>query len=397
MSEEKQQLTTSEAINEYYRLKDKYESGYYDKYVKPILKNNNTKKEKRIEYSRLPKPECINCKRNVGSIFSISLDNKEYLRKFVAKCGDLSDPCPLDIQINYSIREPFQNIIVDGFKNIEKIKLNIIKEKNNSLFFNNTTANIVHIFEKLTSELKSETENTGLVIETDILKNNNPAKASLLKKLIDEFGKGMIIPFKQMIQDFLDKNDELILNQAIKFYVEEMVPKLKEIQTLKYDVNFVEYDEDTNEYKLIQLPNSIENKEYWIEREDKVLKFIKGIKGNKQGPLQTKELGQQTKELGSRTKILGKKLQLQNATEALEDTIEFNTPIINTLIKKTKKSTLDNRPKTKKNRQIQFVEVEPEQQQQEQQQEQQQQQQEQQEQPEQPEQPEQNLLSNNKI
>ena len=42
-------LTPIESINEFYRLKDKYESGYYEKYVKPIIKSNKSKREKRVE------------------------------------------------------------------------------------------------------------------------------------------------------------------------------------------------------------------------------------------------------------------------------------------------------------------------------------------------------------
>ena len=52
---EKQTFTPNEAVNEYYRLKDKYETTYYEKYVKPIVKSNKSKLEKRVEFSRLPK------------------------------------------------------------------------------------------------------------------------------------------------------------------------------------------------------------------------------------------------------------------------------------------------------------------------------------------------------
>lgn len=279
MTEEKQTLTPIEAINEFYRLKDKYESEYYDKYVKPILKNKKSKREKRIEYSRLPKHACINCKRNVDTIFSITFNGDDYIRQFIAKCGDLSDPCPLDIQINYSFRNQIKKLVYTGMNEIEEIKLEIIKQKNSALFFDNK--NIVSVFEKLTEKLKNETESTGSAIETDILKNDNPEKKVLLNKTIDEFGKGFILPFKQMIQDYKNNNDELKMNQAIKFYIDEMVPKLKEIQQLKYDVNLIEFDNTANEYKLIQLPNSLENQEYYFESDDKVIKFVKGVKKTK--------------------------------------------------------------------------------------------------------------------
>ena len=38
-------LTPIEAINEFYRLKDKYENGYYEKYVKPIIRSNKSKRD----------------------------------------------------------------------------------------------------------------------------------------------------------------------------------------------------------------------------------------------------------------------------------------------------------------------------------------------------------------
>jgi hypothetical protein len=275
MSEEK--LNPIEAINEFYRLKDKYESVFYDKYVKPIIKSKKTNKEKRVEYSRLPKHECINCKRNVGTIFNISYDSNELLRNFIAKCGDLTDPCPLDIQINYSVRERFDKLINDGLSSVEELKLDIIKQKNKALFFEKGQ-NIIKIFEKLTSNLKKETEQLGYYIEKDIIKNENPERVLLLNKSINEFGIGCILPFKQMIQEYLDTDNELIVNQAINFYINEMIPKLNEIQNIRYAVNMVEYDPDEEKYILIQRQNSLENEEESFQNDDKVIKFIKGLR-----------------------------------------------------------------------------------------------------------------------
>ena len=62
----------NECINDFYKLKDSYEQGYKDKYITPIIKSDKSYKEKRINYSRLPKQECVICKRNVGTIFSIT-------------------------------------------------------------------------------------------------------------------------------------------------------------------------------------------------------------------------------------------------------------------------------------------------------------------------------------
>ena len=271
-------ISPIEAINEFYRLKDKYENGFYEKYVKPILNNKKSKREKKIEFSKLPKQECINCKRNVGTLFSIRTDIENNVKNFTAKCGDTENPCPLDIQINYGIREDMNKFIQSGLGYIDEIKLNIIKEKNNVIFFNK---NVIGIFDTLTQDLKGESDNAGIMIETNILRNNNPEKKMLLKKSIDNFGKEFILPFKEMIKQYDETNNELIVNQAVNFYINEMIPKLKEIQEMKYDVNMVEFDEMQNIYKLIQLPISLENNEYFYKGDDKVIKFVKGVKKEK--------------------------------------------------------------------------------------------------------------------
>ena len=97
---------------------------------------------------------------------------------------------------------------------------------------------------------------------------------------INDFGKEFILPFKQMIKQFDETNNQSIINQAVTFYVNEMIPKLKQIQLLKYDVSIVELIEN-NEVKLIQLPNSLERNEYYYKTEDKVIKFVKGLKKEK--------------------------------------------------------------------------------------------------------------------
>jgi len=310
---EKQTLTPIEAINEFYRLKEKYESVYYEKYVKPIIQSDKSKREKRVEYSKLPKHECINCKRHVGTIFKISSNQTELLKTFMVKCGDFQDPCPLDIQINYAFRDQFDKLIKEGLEKIESIKLQIIKEKNNALFF---SKNVVSIFDKITQELKSETEFTGFIIETNLFRNDNPETRDLLKKKIDEFGKGYIIPFKQMIKEYMDTSNELILNQATNFYINEMLLKLKEIQLLKYKVNIVEFD---NTYKLIQLPNSLESNEFFSGGDDKVIKFVKGVRKEKDKKKTRKEDNQPNKINKTRKKKQGEIILEEDAEEEIVD------------------------------------------------------------------------------
>jgi len=290
-----EEISVNEALNEFYRMKAKYEDYVYTKYINPLINDKRmSKNEKRQAYAKLPKPECINCKRNVGTIFSITENKEDLARVFTAKCGDLAQPCPLNIQINYSFREQLDVSIEDNLKKLNKVKLDIIKEKNNLLFFTNakmvigqdTMAN----FNVLTDELKQITGDAGYYIEKNILVNDNPVKRDLLKKTIDEFGKEMLLPFKNFIAEFNEKGNDQIASEAVRFYKEEMMPKLKEILYLKYDTTMVEYDEMSKEYKLMQIPHALYNNENYFESEDKVVSFVKGVKKSKSGTLKVKDI-----------------------------------------------------------------------------------------------------------
>jgi len=273
-----EKISVEDAINEYYKLKNTYETSYYEKYVKPIVKaTKKSKRERRVEFSKLPKAECINCKRNVGSIFLID-SNAIFTRKFVVKCGDNADPCPLNINIISANYRLYENEISMYEKDIDKMKTDIIKEKYNIMFGYIDEATGIDNFSGLSNELKDTTMLAGLQIEKNILINDNPEKNELLAKSIVIFGNDYLLQFKQMVKQYDETGNEASINEAVKFYVNEMMPRLKEIQDLKYEENYVEYDQEKLEYKLYQRKNSLQNLEASDSSESKVVSFVKGLK-----------------------------------------------------------------------------------------------------------------------
>ena len=271
-------ISVDDAINEYYKMKDKYETSYYEKYIRPIIKaNNKSNREKRVEYSKLPKAECINCNRNVGTVFSIN-GKDSFTRTLTVRCGDMSNPCPLNINILSNKVITYEHEITIQEKDINRLKTDIIKEKYNIMFGYTDEEKGIRNFTDISSDLKDTTMLAGVVIEKNILVNDNPEKTELLKKSIDIFGNDYILQFKQMVKQYNDTGDVLVMNEAVKFYVNEMLPRLSEIQELKYEDNFVEFETDSNEYKLYQRKNSLKNLEYAFETDTKVISFVKGVK-----------------------------------------------------------------------------------------------------------------------
>lgn len=340
-------LSVNEAMNEYYKLKAKYESDYQEKYIKPILKaNDKSKREKRLEYQKLPKPECINCKRNVGSIFTIKKEAEEYTRRFTAKCGDLRNPCPLNIMFDYTFRSELSQELLDADKDINDIKNKIIIDKNNMMFGYVPQNTAIANFNVDTSELKSITEGAGYIMEINIQLNDNPVKTDLIKKNEDKLGIEFLLPFKEMIKTFDQTGNTEIMNKAVKFYVDEIVPLTTTIRTLKYEVCYVDFlekkdnddpDEKGDLYILMQRKNSLQNLEYTLYGSDELKSFTKGVNGfvaNKtmknleQVHRKTRKLRpsniefeEEVVEEEEREKEpvnLRKKLVLQNATEAIE-------------------------------------------------------------------------------
>lgn len=307
-------------LNEFYQLKEKYEKTYYEKYVKKIIRSSNkSKKEKKREYAKLPKPECVNCKRNVGTIFSVVHDKEELRRNFSIKCGDINDPCPLDISFFYGNRVSYVSEIRSQTESLNEVKDKIVLEKNNAIFGYNSPDVTSEIFSKLTDELKTITDITGFLIEKNILVNENPAKKELISKLQDELQKEYIAPYKQFIYKFIQENNNDYCKDAVELYVNEITPKLKEIQNLKYEMNYVEYNGDNNTFHLIQRPNSLDNLQYELSSYDQIVTSVKGIK--------YKSSAQKTKKLGLATSSKAKTLKLRPTIEIVEDVEEVEEPL----------------------------------------------------------------------
>lgn len=76
MDQTKKNQKINEAIDQFYKLKNEYETNFYEKYKKPIINSGKSRREKKSQYQKLPKPKCINCGRNVGSIFTVKGDEK---------------------------------------------------------------------------------------------------------------------------------------------------------------------------------------------------------------------------------------------------------------------------------------------------------------------------------
>jgi hypothetical protein len=250
-------MSANDGFNEYYKLKNKYESDY-NKDKQKIIKNKQMSwKEKRNEYKQL-KPKCINCKRPVGTIFSIkrSGEANDDFRELKAICGSLSEPCSLNININAGVTYNIMEHIKELEKDIENYKNEIIEYKNKLLFGYTTAEIVVEKFDKIKEAINDTSFLLNINYEHMFDVMDNKITNESIVKLKEEVYI-LINEIKMSIKRFDSTGNVQFVRDSIDIYVNQMESKLKELLTLKYKVNLVEFDESEGVYRLIQRKNGI--------------------------------------------------------------------------------------------------------------------------------------------
>jgi len=245
-------ISVNDAFNEYYKLKNKYESDF-NKDKQRIIKNKGLSwKEKKSEFKQL-KPKCINCKRPVGTIFSVKHLGKENddSRELKAICGSLTEPCNLNITINPGVTYNLINHIKELEKDNDDYKNEIIDYKNKLLFGYTTTEIAVEKFDKTKEAINDINFLLNFNYERLFAIIDNKSNNEKLNKLKEELYI-YISQIKQSIKDFNTTGNVQFVRDAVEIYVNQMKPKIDELLQLKYKVNLVEYDEYDGMYHLIQ-------------------------------------------------------------------------------------------------------------------------------------------------
>ena len=308
MSNDKTKI--DEAVVNYYKLKNNYEMNFYDNYVKDIVTSNESKKGKKRSFQKLPKPKCINCMRNVGTLFSITVNKNLTNRLYKAQCGDISDPCPLDIQIEMPNIEEYSSILSNY--NVDNLKKEIIKAKNDLLFGYIKEDNAFKIFDDLSNKLKEETVAYDYFLEQYIeLFDSVEQRKNLQTKQVQ---LGIVIQeYKNMMLESKKQNDTQLVNNAVEFYINTIIPLLNEIQSMKYPFNKVEMFD--GKYHLMQKKNTIE--QTFVEYDNgKLISFVTGTKNTKSRSKTVKVLEPSTKN-NTKTKTKKNKPLLQLVSQAL--------------------------------------------------------------------------------
>lgn len=230
-------------IDEYYKLKNKYEKNIFNKKKNIINNVNLTKKEKINKINQLKK--CINCKKIGGTIFL----NKNGI--LIAKCGNIESPCNLNIEIDRGYYDNIYNLFIKYKNEFSNLKENIIKLKCDYIFKYKNPDEVNDMFLKLKENIKNTEKELDKLKElyNNIINNvKNEYKLNMYSNNLNSEIKEFISLNKQ----YNETNDNDYLKEIVVKYRDIVLPLLYEIRNIKYKTNYVEYDDINAMYNLIQ-------------------------------------------------------------------------------------------------------------------------------------------------
>ena len=260
MSHSHSHISLENALIEYYKLKDKYEDKYDSK--KQSLMSDETltlsKKKERIARVNSTR-KCIICRAEGGTIFT---DENRILK---AVCGNKSNPCGLNIEIAKGKIGCVEDLIDVSYKKIEKIKEDIIKYKLDLLFKYISDSQLQQKFGEAKSVLEEEMIKYEKLYSMYIDVLNNPEKIKEIKMYNTEIYT-YVEQIQQIMKDYVVSNNKEQLKTVIEIYLNHIIPIAEKIRNVTYLYNDIEYNDDTQVFKLIQKKNTIKNMEVYLER-----------------------------------------------------------------------------------------------------------------------------------
>ncbi len=273
-----------DAVTMYYGLKTQYQQIKNEMKKKLMEKNKKNKSNKSVETLRneyrKKQPKCINCERKVGTIFETELrttySDDDYRRTLVAKCGDKNAPCNLDIQISLPLVNTYDESILSSVELIDSLKTRIIKIKNDVMFGYEKEENAMKRFTIIGSILADETK---FLEKTEMAREESSGERAKKKRLDDSerMLEKNLEDLGNIVDEFEETQNEHLAKECATLYVDEILKNAKTVLECKFDYSEIEYNEDDETYRLVQIPFSLNNNQTYSGEEiyERVLKFVK--------------------------------------------------------------------------------------------------------------------------
>ena len=238
------------AINDYYSLKQEYETNFQRR-RRTIQRNKTlTKDQKRKKLLEL-RNKCINCGKEGETLFS----NKKGILKAI--CGNTSEKCSLNIEINVGKVEKVNKLYGELSDYRQSLRSSIIRDKLDLLFGYIDEEEAIGRFNESRKEL---IDSEKILFETeqlfnDVVHNDRNKKAIQTeeKYFIDAKQK-----MKNLSNQYQEEGSKQLIRDMVELYKEEIIPIVTRLRNLKYSNNTIECSDgdippcNDGIYRLIQ-------------------------------------------------------------------------------------------------------------------------------------------------
>lgn len=229
------------SLHEYFNLKNKYDTAVHKMKKDAFEKSKSSREQedgeeisgRRVRRQIAIGPaKCINCARNVGSLF-LKKENR-----YIAKCGDTKKPCSLNIDIEMGVYSMLDKAIYMNREYLETIKTDIVKERMDRLFelpFN----------EKKSKELLDDYTFHNMEM-TRLLELQNELYNSKFKNQQIAEKKKNIYELQDSIRDLIaeyksgnggdDAAHAILLESALKIQTRQLNPEIENLRLLQHEI-----------------------------------------------------------------------------------------------------------------------------------------------------------------
>jgi hypothetical protein len=235
------------AIDEYYKLKLKYDRAKENELKKYISDEELDKIQKREKFSRF-KPKCVNCNKPGGTAFS----NKNRILQAACKA---SPPCKLNIKIQLGSYDKKLNVIEEYSDYKSEDQTNIIKTKLNLLYNYVTESETIQKFEELKNNFFEMNKILNSLVIDYLLIIDNPTRNQNLNDGIISLYQS-VQELKNIDKEYNKDTKPEYIRDAIELYINKIHPNAERNRNLKYSYNSIEFDDDVS--VLIQKPYTLE-------------------------------------------------------------------------------------------------------------------------------------------
>jgi hypothetical protein len=252
----------TEALDNYFRIKQKYEIELLNEKRKAFSKGK-TKKDA-IRRSRSVVPKCLNCRKSGGMSF------KTTNNLYIASCGNPQNPCKFNIELtrgSYMLSETYLDVMDDVLNDTKQI---VVKQKMDAIFEYVSEDTSSRIFKETMNRYEDDSNLYNLEIKNFNELYNNAKQADDIKK------RQVIIyninqKIKTLTNEYKENGTTSALKVIVNIYQTELIPEIENIRRLKYDIMEVIDD------RLVQIEVHPSREEVNDSEEPTVKKFVSNI------------------------------------------------------------------------------------------------------------------------